>query len=91
MHQIQDLIHQYHDLFYLITFVWTALEGETFIVFAGLAAQKGVLNVWFLFLAAWLGSMCGDQFFFLWEGNSAHEYSNVFLICNPALTALLAG
>ncbi|MGZ5051009.1 MAG: DedA family protein [Methylobacter sp.] len=65
MQQIQDLIHQYHELFYPITFFWTALEGETFVVFAGLAAQQGALNVWLLFLAAWLGSMCGDQFFFL--------------------------
>lgn len=64
MQHIHDLIRQNGDLFYLITFVWTALEGETFVIFAGLAAQKGVLNVWLLFLAAWLGSMCGDQMFF---------------------------
>lgn len=64
MQQIHELIHRHGDLFYLITFVWTALEGETFVIFAGLAAQKGALNVWLLFLAAWLGSMFGDQVFF---------------------------
>jgi membrane protein DedA with SNARE-associated domain len=64
MQHIHELIHRHGDLFYLITFAWTALEGETFVIFAGLAAQKGALNVWLLFLAAWLGSMCGDQFFF---------------------------
>ncbi len=65
MHQIRELIHQHGDLFYLITFVWTALEGETFVIFAGLAAQKGLVNIWLLFFASWLGSMCGDQVFFL--------------------------
>jgi membrane protein DedA with SNARE-associated domain len=64
MHQIRDLIHLHGDYFYLITFVWTALEGETFVIFAGLAAQKGLINIWLLFVAAWLGSMCGDQMFF---------------------------
>ncbi len=64
MQHIHELIHRNGDLFYLITFVWTALEGETFVIFAGLAAQKGALNVWLLFLASWLGSMCGDQIFF---------------------------
>lgn len=65
MQNIHELIHRNGDLFYLITFAWTALEGETFVIFAGLAAQKGALNVWLLFMASWLGSMCGDQIFFL--------------------------
>lgn len=64
MHEIIELIKQHGDLFYLITFVWTALEGETFVLLAGLVAQRGLLNVWLLFPAAWLGSMCGDQIFF---------------------------
>ncbi len=64
MEHILELIRQNGDLFYLLTFVWTALEGETFVIFAGLAAQKGLLNIWFLFFAAWLGSFAGDQFFF---------------------------
>ena len=64
MHDIYLLIQKHGDLFYLITFVWTALEGETFVIFAGLAAQKGMLNFWLLFLAAWLGTFCGDQVFF---------------------------
>jgi len=64
MHQIHELLRQYGDWFYLLTFLWTAIEGETFVIFAGLAAQKGVLNVFLLFLAAWLGSMTGDQIFF---------------------------
>lgn len=64
MQDVRLLIQHHGDAFYLITFLWTALEGETFVIFAGLAAQKGMLNVWLLFLAAWLGSFCGDQIFF---------------------------
>lgn len=40
------------------------MEGETFVIFAGLAAQKGMLNPLFLFLAAWGGTFCGDQLCF---------------------------
>ena len=65
MHEILQLIHLHGDYFYLFAFLWTALEGETFVIFAGLAAQKGYLNVGILFMVAWLGSMCGDQIFFL--------------------------
>jgi len=64
MQDVRLLIQHHGDAFYLITFLWTALEGETFVIFAGLAAQKGMLNVWVLFIAAWLGSFCGDQIFF---------------------------
>ncbi len=74
MHEIQPIIdhigdpsylaHHYGNLFYLITFLWTAVEGETFVIFAGLLAQKGYLNIAALFAAAWLGSFCGDQIVF---------------------------
>jgi len=64
MPHIHELLRHYGDWFYLITFLWTAIEGETFVIFAGLAAQKGSLNVYLLFVAAWLGSMTGDQVFF---------------------------
>jgi membrane protein DedA with SNARE-associated domain len=65
LHDVHQLILLHGDVFYLITFLWTALEGETFVIFAGFAAQKGMLNPWFLFMAAWMGSFCGDQIFFL--------------------------
>lgn len=64
MHQVHELIQQYGDLIYLVVFIWTALEGETFVIFAGFFAQKGMVNVWALFMSAWLGSMFGDQVFF---------------------------
>lgn len=59
------LAHHYGALFYVITFFWTATEGETFVIIAGLFAQKGYLNIFLLFLAAWLGSFTGDQIVFL--------------------------
>jgi membrane protein DedA with SNARE-associated domain len=58
------LAHHYGALFYLITFGWTAVEGETFVILAGLLAWKGYLNFFLLFLAAWLGSFAGDQIVF---------------------------
>ncbi|NTU77005.1 MAG: DedA family protein [Alphaproteobacteria bacterium] len=64
MQHVLELIRQHGDWFYLLTFVWTALEGETFVIFAALAAQHGLLNIGALFSAAWMGSFLGDQVFF---------------------------
>jgi len=64
MNHILELIHQHGDWFYLLTFIWTALEGETFVIFAGLAAQRDLLNIWGLCVSAAFGSMFGDQVMF---------------------------
>ena len=64
MNDASFLAHHYGRLFYGITFLWTALEGETFVLIAGLLAQKGYLTFGWLFLAAWLGSFAGDQIVF---------------------------
>lgn len=61
MNEIHSLIASSGQWFYLLAFVWTALEGETFIIFAGFAAQQGYLNIEALFISAWLGSLTGDQ------------------------------
>lgn len=57
-------IESYGDYFYLITFLWTFLEGETFVIFGGFAAQKNVLRLDLLIFFAWFGSFCGDQLYF---------------------------
>ena len=62
---VSELIQNYGALFYPIAFIWAALEGETFVIFAGIAAQRGWLEIELLFLAAGLGSFVGDQVFFL--------------------------
>lgn len=64
---IYALIEQYREWFYVITFIWTFLEGETFVIFAGAAASQGLLHIYWLIAAAWLGSFCGDQLYF-WVG-----------------------
>ncbi len=62
---INHIIAEYGAWFYPLTFAWTFLEGETFVVFAGAAAQQELLNFQLLVLAAWAGSFTGDQLYFL--------------------------
>ena len=64
---INQLIAHNGACFYLIAFVWTFLEGETVIIFAGFAAAQGLLDPFLLLVAAWLGSFSGDQCYF-WLG-----------------------
>src|SRR5438552_9239117 len=64
---IRRLIAENGACFYLIAFIWTFLEGETFVLFAAFAAAQGLLNPALLFLATWLGSFSGDQTYF-WIG-----------------------
>ena len=66
---ISQLIAQNGACFYLIAFVWTFLEGETIILFAGFAAAQGLIDPWLLLGAAWLGSFSGDQCYF-WLGRN---------------------
>lgn len=61
---IEKLIVEYQTWFYGITFLWTFLEGESFVIIAGAASFKGHLNIYLLILAAWIGSFCGDQLYF---------------------------
>ena len=72
MEEIAHLIQKYGYLFYGITFLWTFLEGETFVIFAGALAVPGLggatapppVNIYWLILAGWIGSFCGDQLYF---------------------------
>ena len=64
---INQLIADNGACFYAIAFVWTFLEGETIILFAGFAAAQGLIDPWLLLFAAWFGSFSGDQFYF-WIG-----------------------
>jgi membrane protein DedA with SNARE-associated domain len=64
---ISQLIADYGTYFYVIIFVWTFLEGETVVLFAGFAAAQGLLDPWVLMVSAWIGSFSGDQLYF-WLG-----------------------
>ena len=67
--RLSDLSVEYGAWFYLLTFAWTFIEGETFVIVAGFAAAQGLLNAPLLLLAAWLGSYAGDQCYF-WIGRN---------------------
>lgn len=64
---INQLIAEHGAYFYLVALIWTFLEGETFVLFAGFAAAQGLLNPYLLLVATWLGSFSGDQTWF-WIG-----------------------
>lgn len=49
---------------YWAILVGTFLEGETILVLGGLAAHMGYMNLTGVIMAAFAGSLCGDQFFF---------------------------
>ncbi|MGH7088776.1 MAG: DedA family protein, partial [Stellaceae bacterium] len=52
---------------YVLTFVLTFFEGETFVILAGFAAAQGSLSAPLVMVAAGLGSFAGDQCYF-WIG-----------------------
>ncbi len=52
------------DWGYLILFVWSILEGELGLVFAGIASHTGHINVWLAIFVAGLGGFVGDQIYF---------------------------
>ena len=62
---IIDLWNTYvADWGYLILFLWSILEGELGLIFAGLAAHTGHLNVFLAIFVAGLGGFVGDQIYF---------------------------
>lgn len=62
---LRELSLSYGPLFYLITFFWALIEGETFLIFAGLLASQGIMELKYLIPAAALGTTCGDFCFFM--------------------------
>ena len=67
MEQIQQLATDYGAYLYVLIFLWTFFEGETFVIFAGFAASQDILSFVLVMTAAWLGSFAGDQLYF-WVG-----------------------
>ena len=64
---ILRLAAEYHYLTYPLVLVATFIEGETIVILMGAASSAGELpiNVELLALAAFAGSFCGDQLYFL--------------------------
>jgi membrane protein DedA with SNARE-associated domain len=59
---VEQLISTYG---YLAVLVGTFLEGETILVIAGFMAHRGYLRLLGVILAAFAGTLCSDQLFFL--------------------------
>ncbi|HEX6980982.1 MAG TPA: DedA family protein [Alphaproteobacteria bacterium] len=62
-----QIVAEYGAYVYPLIFAWAFVEGETFVIFAGVAAHQGYLDWTLMFLLAWLGSFSGDQLYF-WIG-----------------------
>lgn len=57
----EELIMEYG---YLAVFIGTFLEGETILIVAGFAAYEGYLELPLVIMAAFFGSLFGDQLYF---------------------------
>lgn len=62
--QLRDLIADHGAWIYAVAFTWAFFEGETFVLFGGLAAAQGLIDPLLLVIAATIGSFCGDQCWF---------------------------
>jgi membrane protein DedA with SNARE-associated domain len=69
---METLIENYG---YLAILVGTFFEGETVLILGGFAAQRGYLELPWVMAAAFIGTLCGDQFFFI----LGRWHSRVFL------------
>ncbi len=58
---LEQLIDTYG---YWAILVGTFLEGETILILGGFAAYQGYFALLWVILAAFVGAVCGDQFFF---------------------------
>ncbi len=68
-----DLLSIIENYEYAAILIGTFLEGETILVLAGLAAHQGYLVLTWVILAAFLGSLGGDQLFFIWDANTVRR------------------
>ncbi|HEY3911272.1 MAG TPA: DedA family protein [Stellaceae bacterium] len=88
--EINRLIAEHGSWFYLIAFIWTFLEGETIVVFAGFAAAQGLLDPFLVLAATGLGSFVGDQTWF-WIGRHwGSRLLNRFPRWRPGVDSALA-
>lgn len=76
----EQLITQYG---YAAVLIGTFLEGETILVLGGLAARMGQLELHWVILAAFVGTLCGDQLYFL----LGRFYGRRWLLRQPRLQA----
>lgn len=87
---VGDLVSRYGDLFYLILFAWTFVEGETVVLLAGVGARNGLLNVWVIFAVAWAGSFLGDQLWFYLSRRLGRKMLDRFPAAKPKMASAMA-
>lgn len=68
---------------YLAIVVGCFLEGEAVLVVAGAMAHRGVLSLPWVMLAAFVGSLFGDQLWFL----LGHRYGKPWIAARPKIQA----
>ncbi len=62
---MQELLQNYLIVHgYWVLFIWTFLEGEAGLIFAGFLAFQGYFSVPAVMATAFAGAFCGDQFYF---------------------------
>ena len=70
---------------YWAVLLGTAVEGETILILAGFAAHRGYLDLPPVILAAFVGSLVGDQFFFF----LGRRHAEAFIRRRPSWAARL--
>jgi membrane protein DedA with SNARE-associated domain len=66
---LQNFIETYG---YAAILIGTFLEGETILILGGFVAHRGYLMLPWVMLAAFIGSLCGDQLFFFLGRKHSH-------------------
>ena len=62
---MQELLREYLTVHgYWVLFIWTFMEGEAGLIFAGFLAFQGYFTVSGVIATAFAGAFCGDQFYF---------------------------
>jgi membrane protein DedA with SNARE-associated domain len=73
---LESLVETYG---YLAVLIGTFLEGETILALGGFAAYRGYMSLPWVILAAFIGSLCGDQLFFF----LGRKHSQAILVKRP--------
>lgn len=80
---MQDLLREYLTAHgYWVLFIWTFMEGEAGLIFAGFLAFQGYFTIPGVMATAFAGAFCGDQFYFYlgrWKGPFLLSHSH-FLV-----------
>ncbi|NVN99055.1 MAG: DedA family protein [Geobacteraceae bacterium] len=62
---MHEILKQYLEIHgYWVLFIWTFLEGEAGLIFAGFLAFQGYFSVPAVMATSFAGAFCGDQFYF---------------------------